>query len=63
MLVKAGHAFLEVQAQSEIYAALWKDDMGHGSALAGLKAPNCQVEDVRCPGGRLVGLSLEGHHG
>lgn len=62
VLVKAGHAFLEVQPQSEIYAALWKDDMGHGSAMAGLKAFS-QVEDLRCPGGCLAGLSLEGHQG
>ena len=37
VLAKAGHAFLHVKLSDSVhvYPALWKDDMGHGSALAG----------------------------
>eukprot|EP00928_Gymnodinium_smaydae_P046054 TRINITY_DN30650_c0_g1_i1.p1 TRINITY_DN30650_c0_g1~~TRINITY_DN30650_c0_g1_i1.p1 ORF type:complete len:365 (+),score=38.94 TRINITY_DN30650_c0_g1_i1:51-1145(+) len=39
-LAPAGQAFLRVRAapgiDNHIYPALWKDDMGHGSALAGV---------------------------
>lgn len=37
VLAKVGHAFLHIKAADSafIYPALWKDDMGHGSALAG----------------------------
>lgn len=40
LVARVGHAFLAVREASatlneRIYPALWKDDMGHGSALAG----------------------------
>ena len=38
VMARAGHAFLHLKSADKdgrIYSALWKDDMGHGSALAG----------------------------
>lgn len=58
-VARAGHAFLAVQEASarlneRIYPALWKDDMGHGSALAGVLVAAIMVLSLG------LGATLEG---
>ncbi|CAE7506773.1 unnamed protein product [Symbiodinium sp. CCMP2456] len=60
---RVGHAFLHVRAaraeNDRIYPALWKDDMGHGSALAGALAAAVLVRALGLDDGRPLGRILE----
>ncbi|CAE7570709.1 unnamed protein product [Symbiodinium natans] len=60
---RVGHAFLHVRAaraeNDRIYPALWKDDMGHGSALAGALAAAVLVRTLGLDEGRPLGRILE----
>ncbi|CAE7614252.1 unnamed protein product [Symbiodinium pilosum] len=63
VLARVGHAFLQVRAASaendRLYPALWKDDMGHGSAMAGVLAAAVIVRVLGLDGDRPLGRILE----
>lgn len=61
VLAKAGHAFLHVKLSDSvhIYPALWKDDMGHGSALAGVLVAAVLALALKLTEGERLGRILE----
>ncbi|CAK9116047.1 unnamed protein product [Durusdinium trenchii] len=59
VLARAGHAFLHLKADNRIYPALWKDDMGHGSALAGVLVAAVLALALKLTKGERLGRILE----
>ncbi|CAJ1400657.1 unnamed protein product [Effrenium voratum] len=59
-VAKAGHAFLHLRSlDSRVYPALWKDDMGHGSALAGTLVAMVLAMTLGITQGERAGRMLE----